>query len=138
MMLPKLKPGQEVWIPESRMPNLPPGFEETRLGEIKDAMAQYRGPGNMHLLKYPTGWKLHVDYGDPRSPEGFLVHIFIDAPEVGVSLLMAIGAAAETYNETNSLGEAIITFLSTSVLSYIGLKLLREFILWLASVLVAS
>ena len=53
---------QEVWIPKSKMPQPPPGFEETVLGDIKDALRQYRGPDNLHLLEYQDGYKLHLDY----------------------------------------------------------------------------
>lgn len=137
-VLPALKPGREVWISKEQMPYAPPGFQKTWMGDLKDAINQYRGPGNMHLLEYARGWKLHVDYGDPRTPEGFLIHIFMDAPEVGVSLLFAIGTATERYEKTNSIPEAIMTFIGTGIVAYVGLKIVKEFFLWLARNLVTS
>lgn len=92
----------------------------------------------MHLLEYTRGWKLHVDYGDPRTPEGFLIHIFVDAPEVGVSLLFAIGKATERYEKTNSIVEAIVTFVGTGIVTYVSLKIVKEFILWLGRILTTS
>lgn len=136
MKLPDLELGQEVWISKDVMTHVPLGFEETWMGEMKGALKQYRGPGNLHLLEFPNGWKLHSDYGDPRNPEGFLIHIFVDAPEVGVSLLYAIGEAFEKYRQTKSIADALLTFASKGVLAYLSLKILKELLLWLTRVLI--
>jgi len=117
---------REVWIPKSKMMKPPSGFELTSMGDQKDALAQYRGPDNLHLLEYKDGWMMHQDYGDPRSLGGFIVHIFLDAPEVGVSLIAATTTAQERYNETKSVLEAVGAFLSTAGAMYISMRIVKE------------
>ncbi len=124
----KIKPGEKVWIPKSQMRNAPPGFRETIMGELRGANRQYRGPDNLHLREYSEGWELHQDYGDPRTLGGFIIHIFIDAPEIGLALLIAAGVYEEKYNKTKSIGAAISEAIGTGVLSYIGLRILKELI----------
>jgi hypothetical protein len=116
----------KIWIPKSEMPTVPPGFEETWLGELKGARKQYRGPDNLHLLQYEDGWELHQDQGDPRTLGGFIIHIFLDAPEVGVALLVAAGKFTEKYDESGSILEAIAAALGTGVVTYAGLRIARE------------
>ena len=128
MITSKVRPGEKVWIPKSQMLIVPTGFEETVMGELRGAIKQYRGPDNLHLREYSEGWELHQDYGDPRTLGGFIIHIFIDAPEVGLALLIAAGACEEKYNKTKSIGAAIGEAIRLGILSYVGLRILKEFI----------
>lgn len=127
MIVDKIRPGQKILIPKSEMLSSPMGFEETPLGELKGAIRQYRGPDNLHLLEYSDRWELHQDYGDPRTFGGFIIHIFLDAPEVGLALLNAIGSYKKKFDETNSMVDAIGEALETGILSYIGFKIMKEF-----------
>lgn len=113
------------------MLNVPTGFEETVMGELRGAIRQYRGPDNLHLREYSDGWELHQDYGDPRTLGGFIIHVFIDAPEVGLAFLIAAGAYEKEFNKTKSIWSAIGKAVGTGILSYAGLKILREFIEYL-------
>jgi len=124
--------GKKVWIPKSRMSMVPPGFERTWMGEPKGALAQYRGPDNLHLLEYPNGWELHRDFGNPRSIGGLIVHIFLDAPEVGLSFLIATSRAQTAYEKSGSVWQAIGDFTKSLVGSYLTLRALRALIEWLA------
>lgn len=118
----------KIWIPRLEMSTVPQGFEETRLGDSKGAIAQYRGPDNLHLLKYESGWELHQDFGDPRSLGGFIIHIFLDAPEVGLALLTAAGRFKEIHEETRSVWAAIGAAIETGILTYVGFRLMKELI----------
>jgi len=110
---------------------VPHGFEETWLGESRGAIRQYRGPDNLHLREYNDGWKLHQDYGDPRTLGGFIIHIFLDAPEVGIALLNATGVFKEVYEDTQSIWSAIGEAIKTGIITYLGVRLLKEFIEYL-------
>ena len=63
------------------------GAEETKLGDKKGAIRQYR-KGNLHIREYETKFKVHSDKVDPR--EDPLGHLLFDAQEVLVGL---VGAA---------------------------------------------
>jgi hypothetical protein len=117
---------KKIWIPKSEMASVPPGFEETWMGELKGASKQYRGPNNLHLLKYDDGWELHQDFGDPRTLGGFIIHIFLDAPEIGVSVLIAVGRFTEQYKESGSILSAVGAALSTGIITYAGLRIVKE------------
>ena len=131
MIVDKIEPGEKVWIPKSKMTSTPLGFEESSLGDLKGAIRQYRGPDNLHLREYSDKWELHQDYGDPRTLGGFIVHIFIDAPEVGFALLNAAGAYKKKFNETKSIWAAVGESLKTGILTYVGLRILKEFVEYL-------
>ena len=135
MNLPKVAVGEKVWISKEDMSTPPPGFEPTNLGELRGSIAQYRGYDNLHLLEYADGWELHQDYGDPRTIGGFIVHIFLDSPEGGVSLLFAFGEAVEKYKETGSLFEAIGVFIERAIMSYLAAKILVELLRYLSNFL---
>ena len=63
------------------------GAEETKLGDKKGAIRQYR-KGNMHIREYASKFTIHSDRVDPRKdPFG---HLLFDAQEVLVGL---VGAA---------------------------------------------
>lgn len=113
------------------MPNMPNGFVESPLGELKGAIRQYRGPDGLHLREYVDGYELHRDVGDPRTPGGFILHIFVDAPEVGIALLRAIGSFNEAYEKTNSFWDALAEAFKTSVLTYVGVRIVQEFVMCL-------
>lgn len=131
MIVDRIEPGRKVWIPKSKMLTVPIGFKETVFGELKGAIRQYRGPDNLHLLEFQNGWELHRDFGDPRTLSGFIIHIFLDAPEVGLALLNATGAYIEKFEETKSIWASIGEALKTGILSYVGLKVVKEFIEYL-------
>ncbi len=116
---------RDIVIPKTMMPTVPPGFEKTILGEPKGAIAQYRGPGNLHLREYDDRWTLHRDYGDPRTLGGLIIHIFLDAPEIGISLLIAAGTFKETYEATGSTTKALTEALKVLPVSYIALRTIK-------------
>jgi hypothetical protein len=124
---------EKVWITKVQMREVPPGFEVCPLGDLDGAIRQYRGPDNLHLHEYEDRWRLHYDYGDPRTLGGFIIHIFLDAPEVGISLLIALDKSRRAYDESNSVLDAILTFVGTGIVSYLGLRLLKKAIYWIAS-----
>ena len=63
------------------------GAEETKLGDKKGAIKQYR-KGNLHIRQYASKFTVHSDMVDPRKdPFG---HLLFDAQEVLVGL---VGAA---------------------------------------------
>ena len=59
------------------------GAEETKLGDKKGAIRQYR-KGNLHIREYETKFKVHSDKVDPRKDP--LGHLVFDAQEVLVGL----------------------------------------------------
>ena len=63
------------------------GAEETKLGDKKGSLRQYR-KGNLHIREYETKFTVHSDKVDPRKDP--LGHLFFDAQEVLVGL---VGAA---------------------------------------------
>ncbi len=64
--------------------------------------------------------------GDPRTLGGFIVHIFLDAPEVGLDLLNAAGAYKKNFDETKSIWVSVGESQKTGILTYVGLKILKE------------
>ncbi len=123
---------RDIVIPKTMMPTVPPGFEETILGEPKGAIAQYRGPGNLHLREYNDRWTLHRDYGDPRTLDGLVIHMFLDAPEIGISFLIAAGTLKKTYEATRSVPKALIEALKVLPVSYVTLRIIKALFEWLA------
>ncbi len=78
--------GDEIDVPLDVREDLPSWVEETRLGDRRGAIAQYRY-GNLHIRRYADRYTVHVDHADPRrDPVGHILH---DAPEV---LLGAVAA----------------------------------------------
>ena len=72
------------------------GAEETKLGDKKGALKQYR-KGNLHIREYDDRLTVHQDAIDPREdPLGHLIH---DAQEVLIGLAGAAisGAAIGSY-----------------------------------------
>lgn len=59
------------------------GAEETKLGDKKGAIRQYR-KGNLHIREYKSKFTVHSDKVDPRKdPVG---HLLYDAQEVLIGL----------------------------------------------------
>ena len=79
---------RDIMIPKSALSRLPSNFKTTKLGYArKGALAQYRGPNEVHVHEYPTHWLFHRDRGDPRTFKGVLAHLLFDAPEIPLSML---------------------------------------------------
>jgi hypothetical protein len=79
---------RDIMIPKSVLPRLPSNFRITKLGYArKGALAQYRGPNEIHVHEYPGHWLFHRDHGDPRTFKGVLAHLLFDAPELPLSIL---------------------------------------------------
>ena len=94
--------------------------EETKLGDKKGAIKQYR-KGNLHIREYDDKLPVHTDKVDPREdPFGHLLH---DAQEVLIGLAGAAisGAAIGSYiykikkNSPFRREQAIIAGLATSL-----------------------
>jgi hypothetical protein len=135
-MLPEdTPPHKEIKIMKSKMPELPEGFEEISdfLGDKKDSIRQYRGPNNNHALEYKDHWMVHWDWGDPRTIDGALVHIFADAPEIGFGLVAAMAAGKKKYDETQSVGESILESLLAGLVTYGGIVVTKEVGKWILS-----
>jgi len=89
-------PHDEIVIPKSVMPELPPGYEETSLGERMGAVRQFRNRSGVHVREYEDRFVVHLDRFDPRSEP--LKHLLFDSPET----LVALGAGARlTLNKRN-------------------------------------
>ena len=96
------------------------GAEETKLGDKKGALKQYR-KGTIHIREYADKLTVHADKVDPRTdPLGHLLH---DAQEVLIGLAGAAisGAAIGSYiykikkNSPFRREQAIIAGLATSL-----------------------
>lgn len=80
----------DIKILKKILPQLPAGFERTSLGYHREgALAQYRGPNEIHVHEYRDHWLFHRDYGDPRTFGGLLAHLLFDAPEIPLSIMVA-------------------------------------------------
>ncbi len=66
-----------IRISKEVMAGLPPWFERTDLGFPYGAIAQYRGPGGLHVREYPDGYEVHLDLFDPR--EHPILHLLLEA-----------------------------------------------------------
>jgi len=87
---------QEITIPLDLKRVVLLGAEETKLGDKKGALKQYR-KGNLHIREYDNRLTVHQDAIDPREdPLGHLIH---DAQEVLIGLAGAAisGAAIGSY-----------------------------------------
>ncbi len=87
---------QEITIPLDLKRVALLGAEETKLGDKKGAIKQYR-KGNLHIREYDDRLTVHQDAIDPREdPLGHLIH---DAQEVLIGLAGAAisGAAIGSY-----------------------------------------
>ena len=111
---------QEIELPVELKRVVLMGAEETKLGDKKGALKQYR-KGNLHIREYEDRLTVHTDKVDPRTdPLGHLIH---DAQEVLVGLAGAAvsGAAIGSYiykikkNSPYRKQQAVIGGLATSL-----------------------
>ena len=111
---------QEITIPLDLKRVVLMGAEETKLGDKKGALKQYR-KGTIHIREYADKLTVHADKVDPRTdPLGHLIH---DAQEVLIGLAGAAisGAAIGSYiykikkNSPFRREQAIIGGLATSL-----------------------
>ena len=111
---------QEITIPLDQKRVVLMGAEETKLGDKKGAIKQYR-KGTIHIREYADKLTVHADKVDPRTdPLGHLIH---DAQEVLIGLAGAAisGAAIGSYiykikkNSPFRREQAIIGGLATSL-----------------------
>ena len=109
---------QEIDIPLDLKRVVLMGAEETKLGDKKGALKQYR-KGNLHIREYEDRLTVHTDKVDPRTdPMGHLIH---DAQEVLVGLAgAAISGAAIKSKEKTIL---IAIYNNQNQRRYIGVKL---------------
>ena len=111
---------KEITIPLDLKRVVLMGAEETKLGDKKGALKQYR-KGTIHIREYADKLTVHADKVDPRTdPLGHLIH---DAQEVLIGLAGAAisGAAIGSYiykikkNSPFRREQAIIGGLATSL-----------------------
>ena len=111
---------KEITIPLDLKRVVLMGAEETKLGDKKGALKQYR-KGTIHIREYADKLTVHADKVDPRTdPLGHLLH---DAQEVLIGLAGAAisGAAIGSYiykikkNSPFRREQAIIGGLATSL-----------------------
>ena len=111
---------QEIDIPLDLKRVVLLGADETKLGDKKGALKQYR-KGTIHIREYADKLTVHADKVDPRTdPLGHLIH---DAQEVLIGLAGAAisGAAIGSYiykikkNSPFRREQAIIGGLATSL-----------------------
>ena len=97
---------QEITIPLDLKRVVLMGAEETKLGDKKGALKQYR-KGNLHIREYEDRFTVHADKVDPREdPMGHLIH---DAQEVLVGLAGAAisGATNASFSKMFSFATVI-------------------------------
>ena len=116
----------DLRVPKYKLANLPDEFEEVpdSMGDKKDALRQYRGPHNIHVLEYYAEWSFHRDYVDPRK--SLLGHLIFDTPEIPAAALSAFSVGQKVYDESGSLTDSILSGGLTGVFTWIILKELRE------------
>ena len=104
------------------------GAEETKLGDKKGAIRQYR-KGNLHIREYELKFTVHSDRVDPRKDP--LGHLLFDAQEVLVGLAGAalggglVGKLIYNIKKQSIIG-GLATSLVTGYISYYIAKKLKE------------
>lgn len=116
----------DLRIPKWRLPRLPQQFEEISdfLGDKRDALRQYRGPYNTHVLEYHEEWSFHRDYADPRTDA--LGHLLLDAPEIAVGLATGAKVEIDAHAKGESSGKSLSKGLMAGLWSWAATKLLKE------------
>ncbi len=111
------------------------GAEETKLGDKKGAIRQYR-KGNLHIREYESRFTVHSDRVDPRKDP--LGHLLFDAQEVLVGLVGAtIGGGIvgkliynikkdSSFKKQQSIIGGLTASLVTGYVSYYIAKKLKE------------
>ena len=111
------------------------GAEETKLGNKKGAIRQYR-KGNLHIREYDSKFTIHSDRADPRKDP--LGHLLFDAQEVLVGLAgAALGGGLvgkliysmkkdSSFKKQQSIIGGLTASLVTGYISYYIAKKLKE------------
>ena len=113
------------------------GAEETKLGDKKGAIRQYR-KGNLNIREYETKFKVHADKVDPRKDP--LGHLLFDAQEVLIGIAgAALGGKLvgelifnlkkeSPFKKQYSLIGGLIASLMTGYISYYISKKLKQMV----------
>ena len=116
----------DLRVSKKLLPRLPYGFVEVpdHLGNKKNALRQYRGPHNIHVLEYADEWSFHRDLVDPRiDPVG---HLLLDAPEVPLAGLAGIAVAKKAYDENESVLDSVIAGGLAGLFTWVALSELKQ------------
>ena len=127
----------EIELPKELSRIILDGAEETKIGDKKGALRQYR-KGNLHIREYESKFTVHSDKVDPR--EDPLGHLLFDAQEVLVGLVgAAIGGGIvgkliynlkkdSLFKKQQSVIGGISASLVSGLISYYIAKKLKEII----------
>ena len=125
----------EIELPKELGRIILDGAEETKLGDKKGAIKQYR-KGNLHIREYDSKFTVHSDRADPRKDP--LGHLLFDAQEVLVGLAgAALGGGLvgkliynikkdSKFKKQQSIIGGLATSLVTGYISYCIAKKLKE------------
>jgi hypothetical protein len=104
-------------VSKSVLPKLSKSFQEIPdyMGDKRDAIRQYRGPCNIHVLEYSDYWSFHRDYADPRYD--IIGHLALDAPEIPAAVIVGAAVASDANDKGHppleSLGKGLLAGLFT-------------------------
>ena len=125
----------EIELPKELSRIILDGAEETKLGDKKGAIRQYR-KGNLHIREYDRKFTIHSDKGDPRKDP--LGHLLFDAHEVLIGLAgAALGGGIigkliynikkdSSYKKQQSIIGGLTASLVAGYISYYIAKKLKE------------
>jgi hypothetical protein len=111
---------KEIVISKEILPELPPSYEKTLLGDKRRASKQYRSSSNVHVREYDDKYVVHIDVADPRSnPIGHLVK---DSPETIAAFATSMCIVKDSIKKSESMkgrndflfsGLGLLTFLTS-------------------------
>ena len=125
----------EIELPKELSRIILDGAEETKLGDKKGAIRQYR-KGNLHIREYDRKFTIHSDKVDPRKDP--LGHLLFDAHEVLIGLAgAALGGVIigkliynikkdSSYKKQQSIIGGLTASLVAGYISYYIAKKLKE------------
>ena len=125
----------EIELPKALSRIILDGAEETKLGDKKGAIRQYR-KGNLHIREYDRKFTIHSDKVDPRKDP--LGHLLFDAHEVLIGLAgAALGGGIigkliynikkdSSYKKQQSIIGGLTASLVAGYISYYIAKKLKE------------
>ena len=125
----------EIELPKELSRIILDGAEETKLGDKKGAIRQYR-KGNLHIREYDRKFTIHSDKVDPRKDP--LGHLLFDAHEVLIGLAgAALGGGIigkliynikkdSSYKKQQSIIGGLTASLVAGYISYYIAKKLKE------------
>ena len=125
----------EIELPNELSRIILDGAEETKLGDKKGAIRQYR-KGNLHIREYDRKFTIHSDKVDPRKDP--LGHLLFDAHEVLIGLAgAALGGGIigkliynikkdSSYKKQQSIIGGLTASLVAGYISYYIAKKLKE------------